>query len=43
MLASAEIGHRISKQVYAREEPKLREGLPNAQTIAERVQRELAQ
>jgi AMP-polyphosphate phosphotransferase len=31
MLESAEIGHRVSKQVYAREEPKLREGLLNAQ------------
>lgn len=31
MLESAEIGHRISKQVYAREEPKLREALLNAQ------------
>ncbi len=31
MLESAEIGHRISKQEYAREEPKLREALLNAQ------------
>ena len=31
MLESAEIGHRISKRVYAREEPKLREALLNAQ------------
>jgi polyphosphate:AMP phosphotransferase len=31
MLESAEIGHRISKQVYAREEPKLRDALLNAQ------------
>ena len=31
MLESAEIGHRISKQVYAREEPKLREALLLAQ------------
>ncbi len=31
MLESAEIGHRISKLVYAREEPKLREALLNAQ------------
>jgi AMP-polyphosphate phosphotransferase len=31
MLESAEIGHRTSKQVYAREEPKLREALLNAQ------------
>jgi polyphosphate:AMP phosphotransferase len=31
MLESAEIGHRISKQVYAREEPKLRAALLNAQ------------
>src|SRR5207248_2770783 len=31
MLESAEIGHRISKRVYAREEPRLREALLNAQ------------
>ena len=31
MLESAEIGHEISKRVYAREEPKLREALLNAQ------------
>jgi polyphosphate:AMP phosphotransferase len=31
MLESAEIGHRVSKQVYARAEPKLREALLNAQ------------
>jgi polyphosphate:AMP phosphotransferase len=31
MLESAEIGHSISKRVYAREEPKLREALLNAQ------------
>jgi polyphosphate:AMP phosphotransferase len=31
MLESAEIGHKVSKQVYAREEPKLRELLLNAQ------------
>ena len=31
MLESAEIGHRIAKRVYAREEPKLREALLNAQ------------
>src|SRR5512132_4215648 len=31
MLESAEIGHRVSRQVYAREEPKLRETLLNAQ------------
>ena len=31
MLESAEIGHRTSKRVYAREEPKLREALLNAQ------------
>jgi AMP-polyphosphate phosphotransferase len=31
MLDSAEIGHRTSKRVYAREEPKLREALLNAQ------------
>ncbi len=31
MLESAEIGHRVAKQVYAREVPKLREALLNAQ------------
>jgi len=31
MLASAEIGHKVPKRVYAREEPKLRELLLNAQ------------
>jgi polyphosphate:AMP phosphotransferase len=31
MLESAEIGHTISKRVYTREEPKLREALLNAQ------------
>jgi polyphosphate:AMP phosphotransferase len=31
MLESAEIGHRIGKRLYAREEPKLREALLNAQ------------
>ena len=31
MLESAEIGHRVSKQAYAREEPKLRDALLNAQ------------
>jgi polyphosphate:AMP phosphotransferase len=31
MLESAETGHRISKKEYAREEPKLREALLNAQ------------
>lgn len=31
MLESAEIGHRVSERVYAREEPKLREALLNAQ------------
>jgi len=31
MLESAEIGHRISKAQYAREEPKIRETLLNAQ------------
>ena len=31
MLESAEIGHKISKAVFAREEPKLREALLNAQ------------
>ena len=31
MLESAEIGHKVPKQVYAREEPKLREALLNAQ------------
>ena len=31
MLESAEVGHRITKQQYDREEPKLREALLNAQ------------
>jgi len=31
VLESAEIGHRITKSVYAREEPKLREALLNSQ------------
>ena len=31
MLESAEIGHRIAKRTYAREEPKLRDALLNAQ------------
>jgi AMP-polyphosphate phosphotransferase len=31
MLESAEIGHKISKATYAREEPKLRDALLNAQ------------
>ena len=31
MLESAEIGHKISKPVFAREEPKLRDALLNAQ------------
>ena len=31
MLASAEIGHRVTRADYEREEPKLREGLVNAQ------------
>ena len=31
MLESAEIGHSVSKQIYAREEPKLRDALLNAQ------------
>jgi polyphosphate:AMP phosphotransferase len=31
VLESAEIGHRVAKRVYAREEPKLREALLNAQ------------
>ncbi len=31
VLESAEIGHRVAKQVYLREEPKLREALLNAQ------------
>ena len=31
MFESAELGHKISKQVYARQEPKLREALLNAQ------------
>src|SRR4029450_8830803 len=32
MLESAEIGHKVSKQTYAREAPKLREALLNAQS-----------
>ena len=31
MLESAEIGHSLTKQVYARKESKLREALLNAQ------------
>ena len=31
MLESADLGHRIAKRVYAREEPKLRDALLNAQ------------
>ena len=31
MLESAEIGHRLAKKDYEREEPKLREALLNAQ------------
>ncbi len=31
MLETAEVGHRLDKQTYAREEPKLREALVNAQ------------
>jgi polyphosphate:AMP phosphotransferase len=31
MLESAEIGHSVSKRIYAREEPKLRDALLNAQ------------
>ncbi len=31
MLESAEVGHQVSKQDYAREEPKLREALLNSQ------------
>jgi len=31
MLESAEIGHRVSKEAYARQEPKLRDSLLNAQ------------
>src|SRR5260221_12423878 len=31
MLKSAEIGHKLSKAVYAREEPKLRDALLDAQ------------
>ena len=31
MFESAELGHKITKQVYARQEPKLREALLNAQ------------
>jgi polyphosphate:AMP phosphotransferase len=39
MLESAEIGHRIAKRVYAREEPKLREALLNAQYDLSQVKR----
>ncbi len=31
MFESAELGHKITKQVYARQEPKLREALLNTQ------------
>jgi len=31
MFESAELGHKVSKQLYARQEPKLREALLNAQ------------
>ena len=31
MLESAEVGHKIAKATYAREEPKLREALLNGQ------------
>ena len=31
MFESAELGHKVTKQVYARQEPKLREALLNAQ------------
>src|SRR5487761_2097775 len=31
MFESAELGHKITKQIYARQEPKLREALLNAQ------------
>src|SRR5438045_467880 len=31
MLETAEVGHRMDKRTYAREEPKLREALVNAQ------------
>ena len=31
MLETAEVGHRLDKRTYAREEPKLREALVNAQ------------
>jgi polyphosphate kinase 2 (PPK2 family) len=31
MLESAEIGHKVTKAAYAREEPKLRDALLNAQ------------
>ena len=31
MFESAEVGHKVDKAVYAKEEPKLREALLNAQ------------
>ena len=31
MFESAELGHKVTKEVYARQEPKLREALLNAQ------------
>ena len=31
MFESAEVGHKVDKATYAREEPKLREALLNAQ------------
>ena len=31
MFESAEVGHKVEKAVYAKEEPKLREALLNAQ------------
>ena len=39
MLESAEIGHKITKQAYARAEPRLREALLNAQFDLSRSQR----
>ena len=39
MLESAEIGHRVAKDVYAREEPRLREALLLAQFELSRTRR----
>ncbi|HEX3138259.1 MAG TPA: hypothetical protein VHT22_11650, partial [Casimicrobiaceae bacterium] len=39
MLESAEIGHRVAKDVYAREEPRLRESLLLAQFELSRTRR----